>query len=137
MHIAMSRTSTSYTSFISSCKFCMLVLWPIIICQPAHAQRPQYHIIANLDTASHQVSGKLDITFTNTTSTSTDRIGIHLWPNAYSTKSSALVQQMLNLGNVDLYRARPEDMGSISGMNFTSLDQEVEFRSDTVNVDIG
>lgn len=115
----------------------MLVLWSIIISQPAFAQRPQYHIIANLDTTAHVVSGKMDITFTNNTTSTTDRIGIHLWPNAYSTDSSALVQQMLNLGNVDLYNARPEDMGGISRMNFISLDQEVEFSPDATNVDIG
>lgn len=102
-----------------------------------NAQRPQYTITAILDTSLHTLTGDIKITYTNYSYETLDKLGIHLWPNAYSSKSTALVDQMLLHKNVDLYRAKPESLGSISGLNFTSSDQDIEMVIDSVHIDIG
>lgn len=101
------------------------------------AQRPQYKITASLDTASHTLTGEIKIKYTNYSYSAMDSLGIHLWPNAYSTKSTELVKQMLLQKEVDLYRAKSESLGSITGLNFSSPSQEVRLYIDSSKIDVG
>ncbi len=103
----------------------------------SHAQRPQYRITASLDTAEHTLTGEIEITYSNYSYKTLDKLGIHLWPNAYSTKTTALVEQMLLQGKMDLYHAKPESLGSITGLNFISSNQDIKLQIDSAHVDIG
>lgn len=100
------------------------------------AQRPQYKITANLDTRAHIVSGTINITYTNRSSTTLDKLGIHLWPNAYSTNQTALVTQMIEQGNFRLNKARADDMGGLAGLKFTSSGQQIELRTNEGKIDV-
>ncbi|MBP6681121.1 MAG: M1 family metallopeptidase [Saprospiraceae bacterium] len=114
-----------------------LLLWVILLdSSMGIAQRPQYRIHATLDTAVHIVSGKIDITYTNHASVALDKLGIHLWPNAYSTKESALAKQMVNLNNFDLHKARAADMGGLAGLRFTTAEQPIQLKTDPEFIDI-
>ena len=114
-----------------------LLFWVILLdSSMGIAQRPQYRIHATLDTAVHIVSGKIDITYTNHASVALDKLGIHLWPNAYSTKESALAKQMVNLNNFDLHKARAADMGGLAGLRFTTAEQPIQLKTDPEFIDI-
>ena len=101
------------------------------------AQRPLYEITATLDTAFHTLRGTIDITYTNQSSQSLDSLGIHLWPNAYKERNTALVKQKLNQGDLTLYRAREEELGGLYDLNFSSTDQEIHLLVDPLHIDIG
>lgn len=100
------------------------------------AQRPQYRIYAKLDTAVHVVTGQIDIIYTNHASVPLDKLGIHLWPNAYSSKKSALAKQMINQRNFELHKAKTYDMGGIAGLRFTTADQPIQLKTDPEFIDI-
>ncbi len=101
------------------------------------AQRPQYKISAALDTAGHTMKGTIDITYTNHSSKALDRLGIHLWPNAYSNRNTAYGKQMLNLGKLDFQSARTSKLGGLSRLSFTSTENEIRLDIDSINIDIG
>ena len=103
----------------------------------ASAQRPQYKITAALDTVAHTLKGTIDITYTNHSSTALDHLGIHLWPNAYSNRNTAYGKQKLNLGTMDFQRARSSSLGGLSGLAFTSSQNQVRLDIDSANIDIG
>ncbi|HJW28458.1 MAG TPA: M1 family metallopeptidase, partial [Saprospiraceae bacterium] len=105
--------------------------------QFAWAQRPVYHIDVVLDTAAKTLSGKLIIAYTNPASYPLDSLAIHLWANAYQDKQSAFARQLLNLGNLFFNAAKPGQMGGYSGLNFTSTEQQLDFRFDAGGHDIG
>ena len=101
------------------------------------AQRPQYIITATLDTASHTLKGNIDITYTNHSSKELDRLGIHLWPNAYSDRNTAFAKQKLNLGTLDFQKSRTSNLGGLSGLLFTSPENQVILEIDSINIDMG
>src|SRR5690349_1630790 len=94
------------------------------------AQRPSYKISAILDTSSHTLSGVVNITYFNHSDQPLDSLGVHLWPEAFESNRSALVKQMLNLGNLELYRAKDADKGGFSDLKFTSPQQPITLEID-------
>ncbi len=136
MHLTTLRTDQTHCRLIPFVRSSIL-FWCILLCSSAIvAQRPQYRITATLDTTVHIVTGKIEITYTNRSSTTLDKLGIHLWPNAYSTSQSALVKQMLENGDFDLYKARSEDMGGLAGLKFTSAGRQIELSTKDGSIDV-
>ena len=113
------------------------VLFILCISFVTVAQRPQYIITASLDTATHTLTGTIDITYTNLSSSTLGRLGIHLWPNAYSNRNTAFAKQKLSLGTLDFQRSRTSNLGGLSGLLFTSSGNQVRLDIDPVNTDIG
>ena len=101
-----------------------------------NAQLPQYTITAALDTAQHTVTGTIEITYTNRSGIHLEKLGIHLWANAYQDKNSALVHQMLRQGDLTLYRARQEHVGGFSDMGFMAGQQKLPLVPDSTHSDI-
>lgn len=101
------------------------------------AQRPQYKIHATLDTSAHILSGSIEIVYTNKSTVPLTALGLHLWPNAYSRKNTALVKQTLLMGSLDLYRAEADEMGGITGFDFTADGKAIILQVDTQQIDIG
>ena len=101
------------------------------------AQRPLYQISVTLDPSRAELNGTINITYTNNSNVKLDKLGIHLWPNAYKERNTALVKQKLHQDDLTLYRARREDLGGIDQLNFKSSDQSIELIADKENIDIG
>ncbi|MFZ1677524.1 MAG: M1 family metallopeptidase, partial [Saprospiraceae bacterium] len=105
----------------------------------ANAQRPIYKITATIKImGSNIMTGTIDITWTNRSNAPLDKLGIHLWPNAYSEKNTALVKQMVEQGHFDLLHAHDDDLGGLYNLAFTSssgLPQKLTL--DENNIDIG
>ena len=108
----------------------------LILNSSLEAQRPQYKITANLDTAAHTLTGSIAITYTNMSTQPLDKIGIHLWPNAYSDRNSAFGKQMLNLGKLEFQRAKTSSLGGLTGLSFVSDGKNVQLDIDSTNIDI-
>ncbi len=110
----------------------------LIVCiTNSQAQRPFYKITATLDTFSTDtLRGTIDISWTNNSYTTLDQLGIHLWPNAYSNRNTALVKQMLDQGDIKLYRASEADLGGLFDLHFTSAGQNLKLIPDENNIDI-
>ena len=98
-------------------------------CQLSFSQRPLYEIEVSLDTAEQKLTGSVRIRYTNQASVPLDKLAIHLWPNAFQSRNTALVDQMLNLGNLSLYRAKSNGTGGIDHLNFASPDQKITFET--------
>lgn len=115
----------------------LLILTFCMICAiRSYAQLPQYSITATLDTAKHTVTGNMEIRYTNNSKVTLEKIGIHLWANAYQDKNTALVQQMLRQGNFSLYKAREENRGGFSGLGFVSGSGQLPLVLDSLHSDI-
>lgn len=123
-----NRFCYSFTGFI------VLMLFAIPV--ESLAQRPAYHIVAKLDTASHTLQGSIEITYTNRSNVKLDSLGLHLWPNAYADKNSAFGKQLLNQGDFSFRSAPFTSTGWISGLTFTSSDRSVQLRIDDTQPDI-
>ncbi|HSF88531.1 MAG TPA: hypothetical protein VLA46_03885, partial [Saprospiraceae bacterium] len=136
MRLTTWRTHTTHLCLMHLVRALLLVWFFVLDAPVVIAQRPQYRIHATLDTAVHMVSGKIDITYTNHGGIALDKLGIHLWPNAYSRKESALAKQMVNQRNFELQKARPDDMGGLTGLRFTVADQPIELKTDPGFIDI-
>lgn len=101
------------------------------------SQRPLYKIIATLDTVAHTLECQMQVSYTNTSAEALDRLGIHLWANAYKQKNTALNHQKLHQGDLTLHRAKAEDRGGYNSVSFSSPDQSVILKADDEHIDIG
>jgi hypothetical protein len=105
---------------------------------PAHilAQRPQYNIDVVLDTSLHTISGSIVIAYTNQSTVSLSRLGVHLYPNAYVDNNTALAKQMARNGSA-AYAASPGSArGHITGLNFTAGGDSLRLVYDSLHADI-
>ncbi len=101
------------------------------------AQRPLYTISATLDTVKHELTGMIEIQYTNHADVSLDKLGIHLWPNAYHSRQSALAHQMADQGDLSLMKARLQDMGGIVVTGFNTDKARIPLVLDSLNKDMG
>ncbi|MBK7232131.1 MAG: M1 family metallopeptidase [Saprospiraceae bacterium] len=86
-------------------------------------QALDYRIQVSLDDQLHLLNGQITIRYTNNSPDVLDKIGMHLWPNAYSAKNTAFAKQKLLHRATKFEEAKPEQMGGISALNFT-VDQQ-------------
>jgi hypothetical protein len=101
------------------------------------AQRPVYKITAVLDSfGTKTMTGTIDISWTNTSDKTLDKLGIHLWPNAYSSHNTELARQMLDQGNISLFRAQANELGGLTDLSFTTQGKALSLVYDPEHVDI-
>ncbi len=93
------------------------------------SQRPQYKMSVSLDTSEQKLTGIIKITYTNNAKVPLDKLAIHLWPNAFKSRDTELVNQMLNLGNLTLYRAKVSETGGFNHLYFESPEQKITFET--------
>lgn len=81
-------------------------------------QRADYVINVSLDDRQNMLTGDISIRYANNSPDLLDRIGIHLWPNAYSSHQTAFGKQKLLSRSTKFYDAKEEDLGYIDDMDF-------------------
>ncbi len=109
----------------------------LLFCFELIAQRPSYTIEVKLDTASHELSGIVEITYPNNSQGALDSLGIHLWANAYANKNTTMAKQMLNLGNLIFRNAKDDELGGYQEISFSSPQETLNFHYDHSGQDIG
>ncbi|MBL7964443.1 MAG: M1 family metallopeptidase [Flavobacteriales bacterium] len=81
-------------------------------------QRVDFTITVRLDDEAHMLHGQESFMYTNNSPVTLDTLWLHLWPNAYRDRHSALCQQLDRSNDFDLHFAEPADRGWIDSLNF-------------------
>jgi len=81
-------------------------------------QRVDHAIEVALDDRDHMLRGTASFTYVNNSPAVLDTIWLHLWPNAYRDRASALNRQMVSHGNLKLQFSNEEERGWIDSLDF-------------------
>ncbi len=82
-------------------------------------QRVDHSIDVQLDDVHHILRGTTTFTYTNHAPTALDTLWVHLWPNAYRDRHSALCKQKDAQNDFDLHFAQEQDRGWIDSLAFS------------------
>jgi len=100
-------------------------------------QRVDYSIDVRLDDATHTLHGQESFVYTNNSRSALDTLWIHLWPNAYRDRNSALSKQLATSGDLDLHFAPAEDRGHIDSLDFRTEAGKLTWGYHPEHADIG
>ncbi|MBP8824059.1 MAG: M1 family metallopeptidase, partial [Flavobacteriales bacterium] len=114
---------------------CMLVTLPAHA-QPYFQQEVDYVIDVRLDDQAHVLRASETFTYRNNSPVTLDTLWIHLWPNAYRDRNTALCKQKDAQNDFDLHFAKPEERGWIDSLDFRSGGSKLTWALDTVHPDI-
>ena len=114
--------------------FVHLYTWLLFFFIPYHLtaqeyfqQDVDYRISATVDDDHHSVTGEFKVDYTNNSPVALTEMYFHLWPNAYSSKSSAFANQQLEFGSTAFYFAPDSLMGNISELDFKVDGKQVKW----------
>lgn len=100
-------------------------------------QRVDYTINVRLDDRTHTLHGDETFVYHNNSPHALDTLWIHLWPNAYRDKSTALCRQLDSHGDLDLHFATEEERGWIDSLGFKADDVQAAWGYHPKHADIG
>lgn len=95
-------------------------------------QKVDYTIEAKLNDKEHILTGAIEIQYSNNSPDILDRIGMHLWPNAFSNKKTAFAKQKLLHRSTKFYDSKFEESGNIKieNLKVDGIDSKLEFVKD-------
>lgn len=99
-------------------------------------QEVNYKIDVSLNDVKHELSAFETVQYINNSKDTLRYIYFHLWPNAYKNNETALAKQLLENGETTMYYAKPEDLGYIDSLNFTSNNAQLKWFYDKEHIDI-
>jgi len=113
----------------------------ILLSLSSHAQdyfqqEVDYTIDVELDDESFMLRGQESLLYTNNSLDSLSFLVFHIWPNAYSSKKTALAKQLVRMGNTELHFATEDEMGFIDSLDFEVDGLPVRWTVDLEHVDI-
>ncbi|MBK9727685.1 MAG: M1 family metallopeptidase [Saprospiraceae bacterium] len=98
---------------------CILHLFLAAICQKAYFQQAlEYHIKVQLNDSEHSLTGEIKIVYKNNSPDVLDKIGFHLWPNAYKNKNTSFSKQKIKQDDLNFFTALDSDRGFIDKLDF-------------------
>ena len=98
--------------------FIFILLSGVAHSQDYFQQEVNYTIDVRLDDVNNFLHGFEEFEYVNNSSTSLDKIYIHLWPNAYKNRTSALAKQQYNSGDDQLTYGSDSLKGYIDSLDF-------------------
>lgn len=108
------------------------------VCAQSYWQQEVDHVIeVRLDDVGHMLHGTCAFTYTNNSPATLDTLWVHLWPNAYRDRSTALCKQLTDQGDLDLYFATEEERGRIDSLDFAAGREKLVWGYHPVHPDIG
>ncbi|MCB0767230.1 MAG: hypothetical protein KDB95_08480, partial [Flavobacteriales bacterium] len=114
------------------------LLGPLMIFgQDYFQQEVDYRIDVRLDDEVHMLLAQESFTYKNNSPSALDTLWIHLWPNAYRDRTTALCKQLDMTGDLDLHFATEEERGWIDSLDFRADDAKVAWGYHAVHPDIG
>ncbi len=99
-------------------------------------QEVNYTISVELDDEKHTLVGHEQFNYINNSPDELTEIYIHLWPNAYSSKKTALAKQIYQMDDNDLTLGDDSLKGSISQLDFKVNGVQVKWDFEQFNSDI-
>ncbi|MCB9169740.1 MAG: M1 family metallopeptidase [Flavobacteriales bacterium] len=106
------------------------------IAQAYFQQRVDTRIQVTLDDVRHRLDAYEEFDYVNNSDRALDTIWVHLWPNAYSDRGTALCHQLDGMDKFDLHFASEADRGSIDSLDFRSGGQPQSWGYDPAHRDI-
>lgn len=100
-------------------------------------QEVDYTINVRLDDRAHVLHAEESFTYRNNSSTTLDTLWIHLWPNAYRDRNTALCKQLDSHGDLDLHFATEEERGWIDSLDFEADGAKATWGYHARHADIG
>ncbi|MDZ4844925.1 MAG: M1 family metallopeptidase [Chitinophagales bacterium] len=114
-----------------------LTLFCGLLCAQTYWQQAvDYKINVSLDDKKHELTGNLEVVYTNNSPDTLSFIWFHLWPNAYKNLNTAFAQQQLENRSTEFYFSKPEQRGYIDSLDFKSGGQKLEWKLDSAKIDI-
>lgn len=104
--------------------------------QPYFQQEVDYVIEVRLDDRSHTLRAFETITYHNNSLSTLDTLWIHLWPNAYRDRNTALCRQKDSQNDFGLHFAKEDERGWIDSLDFRSEGSKLTWALDAKNPDI-
>jgi hypothetical protein len=124
--------------FIALLSFLTLPLWAQKKeTTPYFQQQVDYTIQVRLDDVNHFISGYESFVYTNNSPEALTEIYMHLWPNAYKNKQTALAKQLVRQKNFLLYSTLKTDKGFIDSLDFKVNGESIQWNLDSTHIDIG
>lgn len=108
-----------------------------LVAQDYFQQQVDYRIEVRLDDERHMLHANESFVYRNNAPRALDTIWVHLWPNAYRDRETALCEQLDRMGDLDLHFAKDEDRGWIDSLDFQVDGAKVTWGYHPVNADIG
>ncbi|RME91901.1 MAG: M1 family peptidase [Bacteroidetes bacterium] len=99
-------------------------------------QALDYQITVRLDDQRHELHGEWTLTYTNNSPDTLHFLYLHLWPNAYSSKRTALARQLLRQGKTDFYFAPLSNLGGIDSLAFRQDEHLLQNEATTYGPDV-
>ena len=113
-----------------------LNIFQLVIAQNTWQQEVNYKISVSLNDVDHVLSAIEKIEYINNSPDELTKIYIHLWPNAYRDRSSALAKQLYESGNKELYYGDQQNRGGIDSLDFYVDGERVTWNYDSEHPDI-
>ncbi len=110
---------------------------PRLSTKPYFQQHVDYNIQVRLDDVNHFISGHETLVYTNNSQDALTTIYMHLWPNAYKNKQTALAKQLARQKNFILYSTLKTDKGFIDSLDFHVNGEPIQWNLDSTHIDIG
>ncbi len=90
-------------------------------------QEVNYKIDVTLDDNKHTLTCFEEFEYINNSPESLSHIYVHIWPNAYKDKNSALARQQYNIGDQQLTYGSDQIKGNIDGLDFKINGEKVNW----------
>ena len=100
-------------------------------------QQVDYTITVRLDDEAHMLHAQESFVYTNNSTIALDTLWMHLWPNAYRDRETALCDQLDRMGDLDLHFASEEQRGYIDSLKFTADGALIAWGLHPKHADIG
>ncbi|MBL7923059.1 MAG: M1 family metallopeptidase [Bacteroidia bacterium] len=99
-------------------------------------QEVNYKIQVSLNDLKHSLRAEIEIEYINHSPDTLYELWFHLWPNAYSSRQTALCKQLLENGDASLYFANDDERGYMDSLAFTADNQSLNWTYDKSNRDV-
>lgn len=116
--------------------FFLTLFCGVLRAQAYWQQEVAYQIEVALDDVRHELSGKIEIRYTNNSPDTLSFIWFHLWPNAYKNLNTAFAKQQLENRDTKFYFSKPEQRGYIDSLDFHTEGKKLDWSYDSVHIDI-
>lgn len=100
-------------------------------------QQVDYTISVRLDDARHELHAQERFVYRNNSPAALDTIWMHLWPNAYKERGTALDDQLCRTGDLSLHFAKDAERGSIDSLDFQVDGAKAAWGYHKKHIDIG
>jgi hypothetical protein len=99
-------------------------------------QEVHYRINVELNDSNNSLNAFMELDYINHSPDTLNFIYMHLWPNAYKNNSTALANQLLEMGQTNFYYAEDKDRGYIDQLDFNVNGEKVKWEYDPEHIDI-